>query len=93
MLDCHCMAKKNLVRTTVRLKPELKKAVDQLALDRGSSAQEIINRAVDTYLDQVTKQKVKQINFDEIAIDLGVPLDNLTREDYYPEPDMEKYVS
>lgn len=73
-----------LIRTTLRLNENLKKSVDQLALDEGTTVQDIFNRAVESYLKKDAKKKVRKIIFKPHS--LGVDLDNLTREDFYPDP-------
>lgn len=73
-----------LVRTTLRLKPNLKKAAEHLALEENTTLQEIFNMALEKYLDQVGRKEARKIVF--MNHDLGAPLDNLTRDDYYPDP-------
>lgn len=73
----------DLVRTTLRLRADLKRAADKLAFDRQITLQELMNRALDAELKRDSKAKVKKIKF--IGHHLGVPLDSLTREDYYAE--------
>lgn len=73
-----------LIRTTLRLKENLKKRAEKQALDEDVSLQAIFNAALELYLDQQAKRQAKKIIFK--THDLGVPLDNLRREDFYPEP-------
>lgn len=73
-----------LVRTTLRVKDNLKKAAEQKALQDDITLQEIFNRALEHYLQKEAKKEAKKIVFK--THDLGVPLDNLTRKDFYPEP-------
>jgi hypothetical protein len=70
-----------LVRTTIRLNEHLKKSAEHKALEENTSLQEIFNRALERYLQEEGKKSAKKIVFK--THDLGVPLDNLTREDYY----------
>lgn len=74
----------NLDRTTVRLRPELKESAENIAHAEDITLQEIINRALDEYLTRRAKKRAKKIVFK--VHDLGVPLDNLTRDDYYDDP-------
>ena len=73
-----------LARTTVRIESELKKEAERLALEEEKTFQEIINSALNEYLKKKTKKKADKIIFE--TVDIGVPLDNLTRSDYYDEP-------
>lgn len=73
-----------LIRTTLRLKEDLKKRAEKKAIDEDTSLQDLFNRALELYLDQQAKHKAKKIIFK--THDLGVNLDNLRREDFYPEP-------
>ena len=73
-----------LIRTTLRLKENLKKRAERKALDENTSLQAIFNAALELYLEKEAKSRAKKIIFK--THDLGVPLDNLRREDFYPEP-------
>lgn len=73
-----------LIRTTLRLKENLKKQAEKKALEENTSLQTIFNRALELYLDQKAKHQAKKIIFK--THNLGAPLDNLTRDDFYPEP-------
>jgi len=73
-----------LIRTTVRLKQNLKKQAEKKALEENTSLQTILNRALEFYLDRKAKHQAKKIIFK--THDLGVPLDNLRRKDFYPSP-------
>lgn len=73
-----------LIRTTLRLKEDLKKRAEKEAFNKNISLQAIFNAALELYLDQKAKREAKKITF--ITHDLGVALDNLRREDYYSEP-------
>ncbi len=71
-----------LVRTTLRIDEHLKKIVQQKALEENTTFQQIFNRALSAYVKADAKKKAKKIVFK--THDLGEPLDNLTRKDYYP---------
>ncbi|MEK7544137.1 MAG: hypothetical protein AAB557_04665 [Patescibacteria group bacterium] len=73
-----------LIRTTFRLRPDLKKAVERKALEEDTTFQAIAHRALEDYLAKAAMRKAQRLVFH--THDLGVPLDNLTRDDYYPEP-------
>lgn len=73
-----------LVRTTLRIDENLKKAAEYKALQDNMTLQEIFNRALAQYIKQEAKKKAKKILFK--TFDLGEPLDNLTRDDFYPDP-------
>ena len=73
-----------LLRTTLRLKENLKKRAQKKALEENTSLQAIFNEALEAYLDQQAKYKAKKIIFK--THDLGVSLYNLRREDFYPDP-------
>ncbi len=70
-----------LVRTTLRLKEYLKKNAEKKALEDDVSLQAIFNQALEEYLTKDAKKQAKKIVFK--THDLGVPLDNLTRDDIY----------
>lgn len=76
-----------LVRTTLRLKENLKKSAEKKALEENTSLQNIFNKALESYLDNEAKKRAKKIIFK--THDLGEPLDNLTRDDFYPDPKVE----
>ncbi len=73
-----------LIRTTLRLKEDLKKRAERKALDEDTSLQAIFNQALEAYLDQQAKRTAKKIIFK--TYNLGKDLDNLTRDDFYPDP-------
>lgn len=73
-----------LIRTTVRLQQPMKKAVEKQALAEETTFQDILQRALLEYLDQTARRKAKRLVFH--AHDIGAPLDNLERRDFYPEP-------
>lgn len=70
-----------LVRTTLRLDSRLKKEAERKALDTNMTFQELFNRALEEYLNKKAKTKAERIVFK--THNLGKPLDNLTRSDYY----------
>lgn len=74
-----------LVRTTLRLDKRLKKEAERLALEKETSLQKILNEALDEYLKEKAMIRVKK-NIKFITHDIGAPLDNLRRADYYDEP-------
>lgn len=73
-----------LVRTTLRIRENLKRSAEKMALEENLTLQELFNRALEAYLDEEAKKEAKKIVFK--THDFGVPLDNLRRKDYYPEP-------
>ncbi len=73
-----------LVRTTLRLKENLKKTAERKAIEEDTTLQEILNRALESYLQEGAKKRAKEIIFKTHS--LGVALDNLTRDDFYPNP-------
>ncbi len=73
-----------LVRTTLRLKENLKKTAEKKALQDDITLQEIFNYALEEYLEKDARQEAKKIIFK--THHLGEPLDNLTRDDFYPDP-------
>lgn len=75
-----------LIRTTLRLKENLKKRAEKKAFDENVSLQAIFNAALELYLDQQAKRKAKKIIFK--THNLGKALDNLTRDDFYPDPNI-----
>lgn len=74
-----------LVRTTLRIKENLKKRSEQKALQENTTLQAIFNRALENYLDRDAKKEAKKIIFK--THNLGKSLDNLRRSDYYSELD------
>jgi hypothetical protein len=73
----------NLTRTTLRINSSLKRAAEKRANEQGTTLQAIFNEALAQYLDNQAKSKARRIVFQNH--DLGKPLDNLERDDYYPE--------
>ena len=76
-----------LVRTTLRIEKNLKKEADKLALEQDTTLQNIFNKALETYLAKDAKKQARKIVFK--THNLGINLDNLTRDDFYPEPKIE----
>ena len=74
----------NYIRTTLRLQKSLKQEAEKSALEKGTTLQDVFNLALKEYLTKKAKQKAKKIVFH--SHDLGVALDNLTRDDYYEIP-------
>ncbi|MEX0616358.1 MAG: hypothetical protein WD231_00930 [Candidatus Woykebacteria bacterium] len=72
------------VRTTLRIKEDLKKTAERKAFEEDISLQKVVNTALEEYLLKSEKKKAKEIVFK--THNLGVPLDNLTRDDFYPNP-------
>lgn len=73
-----------LVRTTLRIKENLKKIASHKALQENTTLQEIFNRSLEQYLEKEARKRAKGIIFK--THHLGEPLDNLTRDDFYPDP-------
>lgn len=74
-----------LLRTTLRIKTALKKAAEKKALEDNISLQELFNRALQEYLQNTGRKKAEEIIFR--THNLGEPLDNLKRNDFYPDPE------
>ena len=73
----------NLTRTTLRIKTNLKQAAEKQAIKEDTTLQAIFNEALEEYLDKKSRHIARQLVFH--THDLGKPLDNLSRSDYYPE--------
>lgn len=73
-----------LVRTSLRINENLKKIAEQKALHMNITLQDIFNDALAQYLERDAQKQAKKIVFK--THDLGVPLDNLKRADYYLDP-------
>lgn len=73
-----------LIRTTLRIKTDLKTAAEKKALEENISLQEIFNLALEDFLNKESYKESKSIIFK--THHLGEPLDNLTRDDFYPDP-------
>ena len=72
-----------LIRTTLRIKENLKKTAERKALQEDITLQEVFNSALEFYFEKEAKAEAKKIVFK--THDLGEPLDNLKRADYYPK--------
>jgi predicted transcriptional regulator len=73
----------NLTRTTLRLNTDLKRAAEKRALEEDTTLQAVLNEALEQYLNKQAEKTAQKIVFK--THDLGEPLDNLERVDYYPE--------
>ena len=73
-----------LTRTTLRIKTYLKKQAEKMALEEDKSLQDIFNLALEEYLLQKARRKAKKLVFH--THDLGIRLNNLTRDDMYDTP-------
>ncbi|KKR86527.1 MAG: hypothetical protein UU34_C0013G0003 [Candidatus Curtissbacteria bacterium GW2011_GWA1_41_11] len=73
-----------LVRTTLRLKENTKRNAEKRAFEEKTTLQEVFNRALEEYLEKDAKKQAKKIVFK--TYHLGKNLDNLTRDDFYPDP-------
>lgn len=73
-----------LVRTTLKIRKDLKKAAERKALEGEITLQKLFNQALENFLRKEAKKDAKKIVFR--THNLGEPLDNLRRKDYYPEP-------
>mgnify|MGYP001563603027 CR=1 FL=1 len=71
-----------LTRTTLRIKTSLKKTAEKIAFEENTTLQHLFNRALEDYLDTKARKIAKKIVFK--THDLGKPLDNLRRKDFYP---------
>lgn len=72
-----------MIRTSVRLKENLKRIVERRAMEENTTLQEIFNRALEAYLEEDAKRWAKRIVFK--THNLGKPLDGLRRKDFYPK--------
>lgn len=73
----------NLTRTTLRLNTDLKRAAEKRAHEQDTTLQAVLNEALEQYLNKQAKKTAQKIVFK--THDLGEPLDNLERADYYSE--------
>lgn len=73
-----------LLRTTLRIKTDLKRAAEKKAMEENISLQDIFNLALEDFLKREAHKEAKSIIFK--THNLGEPLDNLTRDDFYPDP-------
>ena len=72
-----------LTRTTIRLQKPLQIAAKKKAEELGISFQTLLTRALEAYLSDESKKKATEIIFK--GKNIGVNLDNLTREDIYAD--------
>lgn len=72
-----------LTRTTVRLNPTIKKAAQTKAIDMNVSLQDLFNKALENYLQQLAEKKAEKLVFH--SQDMRVKLDKLSREDIYAD--------
>ncbi|MDP3758438.1 MAG: hypothetical protein Q8Q86_01855 [Candidatus Daviesbacteria bacterium] len=73
-----------LIRTTLRIPKNLKKQAELKALQDDVTLQEVFNQALASFLEKEAKTKAKKLVFK--THNLGAPLDNLTRDDFYDTP-------
>lgn len=73
-----------LIRTTLRINEDLKKQAEKKALQDDVTLQKIFENALAEYLQNDAKRQAKKIIFK--THNLGTALDNLTRDDFYPNP-------
>ncbi len=81
---CHNVPMQTTARTTMRIEPNLKDQIQRLAQKQNMSMQALCNLALRQYIDVASKKRAKKIVFH--SHDLGVPLDNLNRDDIYDDP-------
>lgn len=62
----------------------LKRMAEKRAYEEDTSLQEIFNKALASYLEKEAQRETKRIIFK--THNLGKPLDNLKRADFYPRP-------
>lgn len=74
-----------LVRTTLRLKKNLKLAAQRIAFEERTTLQAVLNAALLEYIAGRKLKSQKKIKIK--SFNLGASLDNLTRDDYYDDPD------
>ncbi|HEY1835885.1 MAG TPA: hypothetical protein VGG13_03630 [Candidatus Saccharimonadales bacterium] len=72
-----------LTRTTLRIDTNLKRAAEKQAAENDTTLQAVFNSALEQYLRSQANAKARKIVF--YTHDLGKPLDNLRRTDYYPK--------
>ena len=73
-----------LIRTTVRIKKTVKKDVEKIAFEEDTTFQNLLNKALEELIVKKAKKKAT-IHFIP-KHNLGVNLDNLTRDDIYGDP-------
>ncbi|MFZ1721939.1 MAG: hypothetical protein WAU07_05545 [Microgenomates group bacterium] len=72
-----------LIRTTVRLHPQIKKAADKRAVDLDITFQALLEKALKAFLNQKSRKQAQKIVFKDRNI--GTPLDHLDREALYAD--------
>ncbi|OGK46433.1 hypothetical protein A2963_01540 [Candidatus Roizmanbacteria bacterium RIFCSPLOWO2_01_FULL_40_13] len=72
-----------LIRTTLRIKENLKEALEKRALEEKKTLQDLFNAAIEKFIHEEAEKKAKRIIFR--THDLGEKLDNLRRKDYYSD--------
>lgn len=72
-----------LIRTTVRLRPQIKKAAELKALKLNVTFQALLEKALEMYLNQESRRHARKLVFK--ARDIGAPLDQLDREAIYAD--------
>ena len=77
------MTNMSLIRTTLRIDQQLKRAAEKQAMEEETTLQAVFNNALEQYLNKSAQAKARKIVFR--THDLGKPLDDLTRGDYYPK--------
>lgn len=70
-----------LVRTTLRLDKSLKEEAKELALKEKTTLKEVFNKALSDFVMNKARNRAKKMVIH--AHDLGVNLNNLTRDDIY----------
>ena len=72
-----------LIRTTLRIKENLKEALEKHALLEKKTLQELFNDAIEHFLQVKAQRKAKKIIFK--THNLGINLNGLRRKDYYSD--------
>lgn len=73
----------SLTRTTLRIDSNLKRAAEKRAHEEATTLQAVFNEALEQYLHKKARARARSIIFR--THDLGSPLDDLRRDDYYPK--------
>ena len=85
---CHNASMQTIMRTTMRIEPNLKDQIQRLAQKQNMSMQALCNLALRQYLDDTNKKSAKKLVLH--AKDLGAHLGTITRDDIYDEPSFSK---
>ena len=72
-----------LIRTTLRIRENLKEALEKQALQEKKTLQELFNNAIEHFLQVKAQRKAKKIIFK--THNLGINLNGLRRKDYYSD--------